>query len=346
MKAENPNTIPDVDALDQALSAPTPSLIDSMARLDGDMLVLGAAGKMGPSLCRLARRASDEAGMDRTITAVSRFSSPSLRQQLEQHGVRTIACDLLDDSALRDLPDAENVVYMAGMKFGSTGNEGMTWAMNTYLPARVQTHFPQSRIVAFSTGNVYGMAPCGRGGSVETDTLNPLGEYAMSCVGRERMFEYFSGIYDTPVAVIRLNYACELRYGVLVDIARWVWEGRPIDLTMGHFNVIWQRDANAYALMALEHAASPPLVLNVTGEEILAVDAVARQFAQFMGKTPRFKGQPGPACLLSNARKCFAMYGGPPVTSDQMIAWIADWVMRGRETLDKLTHFEVVNGQF
>ena len=338
--------IADTNALDDHLSQPTPALVDSMRRIEGDIVFLGAAGKMGPTMCRLARRATDEAGVSRRIMAVSRFSEPGARADLETHGIETIACDLLDDAAVRALPDAQNIVYMAGMKFGTSGNAAMTWAMNTYLPARVAERYRHSRIAAFSTGNVYGMTPVTSGGSREGDPLHPVGEYAMSAMGRERMLEYMSATHDTPMTIIRLNYACELRYGVLVDLARWVWEDKEIDRAMGHFNVIWQRDANAFTLQSLEHAVSPPLVLNVTGPEILSVENVAMQFGTLMGKEPILVGTPGTECLLNNASRCFDKFGKPIVSADIMMRWIADWVARGGENLNRLTHFEVVNGQF
>lgn len=345
-KTGSMNSIPDTTALDDLLSEPTPGVVETMRRIEGDMIFLGAAGKMGPTMCRLARRATDDAGIDRRIIAVSRFSSPDARTELERQGVETIACDLLDDEALHALPEAPNVVYMTGMKFGATGNAATTWAMNTYLPARVAERYRSSRIVAFSTGNVYGMTPVASGGSLEDDELHPVGEYAMSAVGRERMLTYMSITHDIPMAIIRLNYACELRYGVLVDIARWVWEGKEIDRAMGHFNVIWQRDANAFTLQSLEYLATPPAVLNVTGPEILSIDDVAMRFGELMGRLPRLVGEPGNASLLNNATRCSERFGKPSVPADTLMAWIADWVMRGGENLNKETHFEVVNGQF
>lgn len=340
------DTVPDTTVLDDLLSEPTPGVVETMRRVEGDLMVLGAAGKMGPTMCRLARRATDAAGVPRRIIAVSRFSTPGAQAALEAQGIETIACDLLDDEALRALPDAPNVIYMTGMKFGATDNAARTWAMNTYLPARAALRYRESRIAAFSSGNVYGMVAVASGGSREGDTLRPVGEYAMTAVGRERMLEYMSVTHRIPMTIIRLNYACELRYGVLVDIARWVWEGAEIDLAMGHFNVIWQRDANAFTLQSLEYAASPPLVLNVTGPEILSIEDVAKRFGALMGKTPRFRGEPGTECLLNNAAGAFERFGKPTIGVDTMIPWIADWVMRGGENLNKLTHFDVVNGQF
>ena len=265
--SEAPQT---VDQLDELLSAPTPAVVETLAGLEGDILVLGVAGKMGPSLALMARRASQAAGVERRVIGVSRFPSVETRAALEARGVLTIRCDLTHEDAVALLPEAPNVVFMAGMKFGSTGQEARTWAMNTYAPAVVCRRYPESRIVAFSTGNVYGLTPAGAGGSVESDALRPLGEYAQSCLGRERIFEHFSRTQGTRVAIVRLNYACELRYGVLVDLARAVWNGEPVDLTMGSLNAIWQADANAMALRTLAHVASPPFVVNVTGAEQLS----------------------------------------------------------------------------
>src|SRR5437763_1358137 len=232
---------------------------------------------MGPTLARMARRASDLAGVNRRIIGVSRFSSASLPESLRKHGIEPIAADLLDRQQLARLPDAPNIIYMAGMKFGSTGQEALTWAMNCYLPGMICERYSASRIVAFSTGNVYGLTPATGSGSRETDPLNPLGDYAMSCLGRERIFEHFSRALKIPTAIIRLNYATELRYGVLVDIARRVWDRYPIDVSMGHVNVIWQAEASAMSLMALEPAASPPLILHVAGSEILRIRHVAQR---------------------------------------------------------------------
>lgn len=334
------------DHLEERLSEPTPGLVAAMSRIEGDILILGAAGKMGPTLARLARRAADAAGTKRRIIAVSRFGSGGLKERLERWNVQTIAADLLDEKQLAGLPDAPNVIFMAGMKFGSTGQEAMTWAMNTYLPALVAKRYADSRIVAFSTGNIYGLSPVARGGSVETDPLNPAGEYAMSCLGRERMFEHFSRTKGTKVCLFRLNYACEMRYGVLVDLGRKVWEGQPVDLAMGHFNVIWQGDANAIAIQALEHAASPPFILNVTGPELLSTRSVCERFGQILGRKPVFIGSESADALLNNAGLSLQFFGPPRVSVDQIMRWAADWIRRGGESLNKPTHFEVRDGKF
>ena len=338
--------IANTDRLDELLSEPTPQAIAAMARLDGDLLLLGVAGKMGPTLARMARRAADEAGVRRRILGVARFSDPRVLAELQTLGIETIRCDLLDPAQLAQLPDVRNVIAMFGMKFGSTGQEARTWAMNCLLPALVCQKFRHARIVAFSTGNVYNLTPVARGGSLETDPLNATGDYAMSCVGRERLYEYCSRTYAIPMAILRLNYAVEMRYGVLVDIAQRVWAGQPVDVTMGYLNAIWQADANAAALAAFGHVAVPPLLLNVAGPEILSVRQVAGEFAQRFGRPAIILGTESADALLSNAESSHRLFGVPRVSAAQMIAWIADWIARGGATLGKPTHFEVRDGKF
>jgi hypothetical protein len=339
-------SIRDVDELEDLLSEPTPGVVRDLAKLEGDIVVLGVGGKMGPTLARMAKRASDAAGIARRIIGVARFSNTRLEHQLQSCGVETIRCDLLDRRALTCLPDAPNVVYMAGMKFGSTGQEAMTWAMNSFLPGIVSERYQNSRIAVFSTGNVYGLSPVGAGGSREQDELNPAGDYAMSCLGRERMFEHFSRTQHTKMSLIRLNYATELRYGVLVDIAQRVFSGQPVPLLMGHLNAIWQRDASAMSLQSLVYAASPPFVINITGPELLSVRHVAEEFGMLLQKPVRFEGTEAEDALLSDARRCHELFGSPSVTAEQMMVWIADWVSRGGETLAKPTHFEERAGKF
>ncbi|HEX7010325.1 MAG TPA: NAD-dependent epimerase/dehydratase family protein [Phycisphaeraceae bacterium] len=336
----------DVETLEEFLSRPTPAVVDLMARLRGDLLLLGAAGKMGPTLARMAKRATDAAGVSRRIIAVSRFSQKSDRAKLERWGIETIAGDLLDESFVDSLPRAENVVWMAGMKFGATGNESLTWAMNAYLPGMVCKRFRGSRIAAFSTGNVYGLVPVVSGGSIESDEPNPQGEYAMSCLGRERIFEHLSRAHGVPVTLLRLNYACELRYGVLVDLAQKIHADQPIDLSMGMVNVIWQGDANAMALLSLEHAASPARVLNLAGPETLSVRRVCGQLGELMGRSPRFTGQEQPAALLSNGQLGHELMGYPSLPIGRLIRWVAQWVQAGGEMLGKPTKFEVRDGRF
>jgi nucleoside-diphosphate-sugar epimerase len=335
-----------VEELEDRLSEPTQGVIETLGRLQGDLILLGAGGKMGPSLARMARRATDTAGVRRRILAVSRFSDGQTEAFLQAHGVETVRCDLLDPAQFEQLPDAPNVVFMTGMKFGSTAQEALTWAMNAYLPGMVCQKYRRSRIVAFSTGNVYGLTPVALGGSVESDVLRPLGEYAMSCVGRERIFEHFSRRLYIPVVLLRLNYATELRYGVLVDVARRVQGQEPVDLAMGHLNAIWQGDANAEALQAFDLAAHPPRVLNLAGPELLSVRRIAEQFGRLLDKAVVFQGTESAEALLSKAQEVHKLFGFPRVDVAQMVEWIAAWVRAGGVNLGKPTHFEVRDGAF
>ena len=332
--------------LEDRLSEPTPGVVETLRALPGDILFLGVAGKMGPTLARMARRASDTAGVRRRVIGVSRFSDASQVASLNAHGIETIRCDLLDETAVAQLPDVENVVYCAAMKFGSTGNESLTWAMNTWLPSVVCRKFRRSRIAAFSTGNIYGLVPVSSGGSVETDTPQPVGEYAMSCLGRERMFEHFSRTLGIPTALIRLNYACELRYGVLVDLARKIWTGQPVDLGMGWFNCLWQGDANAQTLQSLAQTATPPFVLNLTGPELLRVRDVADELGRRMNRPVTFTGAEAGSALLNNASQALTRFGPLRVSAGELLGWVADWVMRGGPDLGKPTHFESRDGRF
>jgi nucleoside-diphosphate-sugar epimerase len=343
---EIPAGIRDVDHLEELLSEPSPAAIDAMRRLEGDLVILGVAGKMGPTLARMARRALDAAGRSSKVIGVSRFSSAGQQAALEQHRIETIRCDLLDEDALARLPDAPNVIFMAGRKFGSTGDESMTWAMNTHLPALACRRYRASRIAAFSTGNVYGLTPMGRGGSCEDDPPDPIGEYAMSCLGRERIFEYFCRTHRTPVAMLRLNYATEMRYGVLVDLARRVLRQEPIDVAMGYFNVIWQADANAMALASLAHAATPPLIVNLAGVEELSVRATCSELARLLGVEVSFTGRESRDALLSNGARGWDVLGKPRVDAARLLSWTADWVRRGGASLNKPTHFESRTGRF
>jgi len=342
----NLDAITDEEQLEDLLSAPTPGVVESMRRLKGDVLILGVGGKMGPSLARMVRRGSQEANVQRRVIGVSRFSSGGIERQLRQWGISTLAADLLDREELKRLPDVENVIYMAGMKFGSSGNEPTTWAMNSFLPGMVCERFGHSRIAAFSTGNVYGLVPGGGGGSVETDLPNPVGEYAMSCLGRERIFQYFSEAMKIPITLLRLNYAVEMRYGVLLDIAKKVAVGQAVDISMGYVNVIWQADANAMAIASLEQAATPAKILNLAGEEFLRIRDVAEEFGKMMGKAVKFSGTEASDALLSNGEEAYRVFGKPRIGAKQVISWVADWVKRGGETLDKPTHFEARDGKF
>jgi nucleoside-diphosphate-sugar epimerase len=353
--------------LESALSEPTPQVVETLARLPGDIIFLGAAGKMGPTLARMAKRASDAAGVKRRVIAVSRFSggnrprSPSGSQAdgrgagegegageeaFAAHGVEAVRCDLLDEEQVKRLPDAANVVYMPGRKFGSTGDEGTTWAVNCYLPAIVCNKYRSSRIVAFSTGNVYPLTRPESGGPTEADAPNPVGEYGMSALGRERMFAYFSRTLGVPVAIIRLNYAVDLRYGVLVDLARQILAHEPVNLAMGYFNAIWQGDANAMTLRAFGHVATPPRVFNVTGPDVLSVRRVAERLGELLGVKPRFAGTEADTALLSNAAAGIATLGPLRVSSDQLIERVADWLRHGGRVLNRPTHFEARDGKF
>jgi dTDP-4-dehydrorhamnose reductase len=338
--------IRDIEELEDLLSLPSAETIEAMGTLKGDIVVLGVGGKMGPMLARMAKRASDLAGVSRRVIGVSRFSSASLPGRLQSWGIETHSCDLLDRSKHSELPDAANIVYMAGMKFGSTNQEARTWAMNAFLPGLVSEKYRNSRIAVFSTGNVYGLSSVNLGGSLETDELCPVGDYAMSCLGRERIFEHFSRTYQIPMSMIRLNYATELRYGVLLDIAERVLAENPVSLHMGHLNTIWQADATAMSLQSLLHASSPPFVINVTGPELLSVRRIATEFAERFDKNVSFEGIESGDAILSNAQKSFHLFGYPTVSAGQMMAWIADWAIRGEEKLGKPTHFEVRSGNF
>jgi nucleoside-diphosphate-sugar epimerase len=340
-----PPTISGDDALDELLSEPSALAVETMGRLDGDVILLGVGGKMGPTLAWMTRRASDLAGRKRRVIGVARFSDAGRQAWLNARGVETIRCDLLD-AQLDRLPDVPNVVFMTGMKFGSTGQEALTWAMNVHLPALVVQRFRTSRIVAFSTGNVYALSPIHLGGSSETDELRPVGEYAMSCLGRERTLEHFSRTLGVPVAILRLNYASEMRYGVLADVARCVWEGRPVSLEMGCLNAVWQGDANAMTLCAFAHVASPPFVVNLAGPETLSVRRIAEEFGRLLDRPVTFESAEAPEALLSNGQLGHRLYGYPRVPVRLVIEWLADWVRRGGASLGKPTHFESRDGRF
>ena len=332
-----------VAALEEELSRPREWDCAVMARLPGDIVVLGAGGKMGPSLARLARRATEAAGVARRIMAVSRFPDLGLKQQLEAWGVEAISCDLLDRGEIAALPDCPNVLFLAGRKFGSVGNQPLTWAANALLPALVAERYRGSRMVVLSSGNVY---PLDQVAATEQTPPAPVGEYAQSVLARERIFEYFSARDQTPVSILRLNYANDLRYGVLLDIGQGVWEGRPVSLAMGWVNVIWQGDANSICLRALELAASPPLVLNVTGPERLAVRWIAGRFGEIFGIEPGFEGTEAETALLSDSSLCCRLLGAPGVGAEEMINRTAEWIRSGGVTLNKPTHFEVRDGAF
>ena len=339
-------SVRDVEELETLLSEPTEGVIKTMSELRGDIIVLGVSGKMGPSLARMAKRASDGAGINRRVIGVSRFTKKNSETALNAFGIDTIKCEMLDGQQLESLPDVPNVVYMAGMKFGSTGNESLTWATNTYLPGMVAQKYRNSKIVAFSTGNIYGLNPVVWGGPRETDPLRADGDYAQSCLGRERILEHFSRTQETPMSIIRLNYANELRYGVLVDLAKKVYSGEVIDITMGAVNVIWQGDANAMSLMSFNQASHPPFVVNVAGPEIMSVRRICEEFGSLMGKPVSFTGTEAHDALLSNGQLAHKLYGYPKISTKPMMEMIADWVMRGEASLGKPTSFEARDGKY
>lgn len=336
-----------VEALEAELSRPGTGVLETLARLDGDIVVLGAGGKMGPSLARMARRGLDAIGAPhRRVYAVSRFSAPDTAARLGAHGVITIPCDLLDRSAVAALPDAANVIFMAGQKFGTADAPDATWAMNTLVPAIAAERYAGARTVVFSTACVYPLVPVGGPGADESVAPGPPGEYATSCVGRERIAEFFSRRHRTPVLLFRLSYAIDLRYGVLCDVAGKVWRGEPVDVTMPAANVIWQGDANAHAIRCLEHAASPAVPLNVTGVEPVAIRWLAERFAERLGRPAIVTGTEGETAWLVDARRAAALFGPPEVDLDEMIEAQAAWVRDGRPTLGRPTHFEVRDGHF
>lgn len=332
--------------LESYLSKPTDEVIAALAALEGDILILGVGGKMGPTLAKQAKRAIDAAGITKRVIGVSRFSTSGVQENLQAAGIETIAADLLSENSLQNLPNIENVILMAGRKFGSIGNESLTWAMNGYMPGRVADKFRNSRLVIFSTGNVYPLTPVSYGGATENSPIAPIGEYAQSCLSRERICTYFSSQFGTPMAILRLNYAIDLRYGILLDIAEKVYAEEPISLEMGNVNVIWQGDANAVALRAFAHCQSPPLILNVTGPETVSVRYLASCFGTLFSKSLRFDGEEAETALLSNASRCHQLFGYPCVSLGQMVEWVAEWVRIGGTTLHKPTHFEVRDGKF
>jgi nucleoside-diphosphate-sugar epimerase len=332
--------------LEEKLSRPSTRLIADMAKIEGDIMILGLGGKMGPTLAKLAKRALDEAGIDKRVIGASRFSNKGLFQELMDFGIECIQVDLLDDKALMKLPDAKNVIYMAGNKFGTVGNEHFTWAMNAYLPGRVSEKYKNSNIVVFSTGNVYPFTPIDSGGATEEIKPSPIGEYAQSCLGRERVFEHFSVKNGTRMLLYRLNYALDLRYGVLLEVAKAVASQNPIDLSMGFVNVIWQGDANEYAIRSLLHCESPAKILNVTGPEIIAVQWLAEEFGKLLGKTPIFENGPNKTALLSNSAQAYTLFGNPSISLEEMIRWTAHWIKIEGEQLGKPTHFQERKGDF
>ncbi|MED7924294.1 NAD-dependent epimerase/dehydratase family protein [Nonomuraea sp. LP-02] len=329
--------------LEERLARPSQGLVDDLGKLDGDIMILGAGGKLGPSLVRLALNAT---GGDRRIIAVSRFSEPGLAAALRDEGATVITADVADEAALGELPDAPNVVFLVGAKFGTSGREHAAWFTNTYLPGRVADRFAGSRIAALSTGNVYPLVPVAEGGSTEDSPLGPVGDYAMSCLGRERVLTHFAERNSTPMSLLRLNYAVELRYGVLVDLAQKVLAGQPVDLTTGQVNVVWQGYANEVTLRSLLLADVPPYVLNVTGPELISVRQAALALGEALGREPVFTGEPAPTALLSNASRCHRLFGYPELTPAELVEHTARWVAEGGPLLGKPTKFDRRDGRF
>ena len=343
---EPPATIPDERTLDEVMSRPSAGLIESIARGSGDLLVLGAGGKMGPTVARMAQRAFEAGGRDGRVIAVSRFSDPAARAGLEAVGVRTLTGDLLDPEFLHELPDAPDVVFMAGRKFGSTGAEHLTWAMNAHLPGLVARRFREARCVVFSTAAVYPFTPADGAGADEELGPAPIGEYAQSCLARERMFEYAAHTWGTPSALIRLSYALDLRYGVLHDIGDSVRDGRAVDVGMSTASVIWQGDACDLILRTLEHTSAPPLTLNVSGLEPIRLRDAAIALGELLGVEPEFEGAESQSALFVDCRRMAGLVGEPMTPLERVLRWTADWLRAGGRTLDKPTHFEVRDGKF
>jgi hypothetical protein len=337
-----PDKIADIAALDELLCRPSQALIDDLQKVDGDIMILGVAGKMGPTLAGLAKAALP----GRRVIGVARFSEAATKTWLEARCIETIGCDLLDEAAIKALPRAPNVIFMAGRKFGAEGDLPLTWAMNAHVPALVAQAFRASRIVAFSTGCVYPFVPVDGKGASEEMAPNPPGEYAQSCVGRERMFEYFSKQFSTPGKLFRLNYAIDMRYGVLHDIATKILSGKPIDVSLGHVNFIWQGDASSQALRCLAHCDTPTSPINVSGHDICAVRDLAGRLGARLGREPILIGKEEPTAWLTDTSLATRLFGQPVVDTDRLIGWTADWVARSMPSLGKPTKYEVRDGRY
>lgn len=341
-----PEVISTEEQLDEILSRPCHLPTEMVRQIASPLVILGAGGKMGPTLAVLAKRLADASERSIDVVAVSRFGNERARRWIESHGVATVACDLLDSRSVAKLPDTENLIYLVGLKFGTRTNPSATWAINTLVPATVCEKYAGARIVALSTGNVYPLVPIDSGGSVETDPLTPVGEYSNAAVGRERIFEYCSERYGVRVVLFRLFYATELRYGVVRDIADRIHKGEPVPLANGWFNCIWQGDANNMILRAFELTAAPPSVWNLCHPEIFSVRAVAELIGRQLGVAPKFSGCESPTALLGNARKLCGQLGPPPTGIETIARWTAHWVSIGGRTINKPTHFDVRNGQY
>lgn len=334
------------ESLIEKLSKPSPETTGMMKSLKGDIIILGVGGKIGVSLAMTAIRAIRESGVKKKVIGVSRFSDESARRQLEEYGIETIACDLSDYASVAKLPDVENVIFMAGRKFGTSDKKGLTWVMNVNVPGIVAERYKNSRIVAFSTGCVYPLISVKEEGSAEDDPVDPVGEYAQSCLGRERVFEHYSETFGTKVCLFRLNYAIDLRYGVLFDIASSVYNDEPVDITVGYFNCIWQGDVNNRALLCLDQCTAPANILNVTGPEIVSTKEVAERFGKLFGKDVKFTGEKGDLNYLSDPSKSIGLFGYPKITLETMLEWTAEWIEEGGYSLGKPTHYEVNDGKY
>lgn len=345
-KSHSAESIHTEEQLENLLTRPSAVLQDFVRTLSSPLLILGAGGKMGPTLAVLAKRAAEAVHHPLEVITVSRFSDPSKVAWLSGHGIRTIACDLLDAVGVQRLPDAPNLIYLVGLKFGTAQNPATTWAMNTIVPTRVAERYYEARIVALSTGNVYPFSHVSGGGSLESDALTPIGEYANSAIARERLFEFHARAHGTSVALVRLFYAVELRYGVLVDIARKVHDQQPIELSNGHFNCIWQGDANDMVIRALALAGAPPTLWNLCRPETFSVRTVAARFGELLGRTPLLTGKEASTALLGNSGLLCSRLGTPAVALETMLRWIAEWVKRGGRDLGKPTHFETRDGRY
>jgi dTDP-4-dehydrorhamnose reductase len=335
-----------VEATYKRLLQPSDDLVADIAKIEGDIIILGVGGKMGPGLARVAKQAVDKAGINKKIIGIARFTEAGLKEELTKEGIETYKADLLDDDQLQALPEVKNVLYLAGVKFGTQGNQPFTWAMNSYLPGRVAEKYKNSNIVVFSTGNVYPLVPVTGQGATEDTAPEPIGEYGQSCLGRERIFQYFSAKNNTPVLIYRLNYANDVTYGVLLEVAKAVKENQAIDLTMGTASVIWQGDANEVAIRCLNHCHVPAKILNVTGPEIVSFKWLAEQFGKMFGVTPVFINEEQQTSYLSNAAECFRLFGYPKVTLLQIMELVAEWLNQNGKTLDKATHYSERKGKY
>ncbi|MEO6733214.1 MAG: NAD-dependent epimerase/dehydratase family protein [Ferruginibacter sp.] len=335
-----------IESVYKKLLQPSDDLISDIAKIDGDIIILGVGGKMGPGIASVAKQAVDKAGVKKKIIGVARFSEPGLQAELNKEGIETYKADLLNDDELQALPDAKNVLYLAGTKFGTTGKESFTWAMNAYLPGRVAEKYKNSNIVVFSTGNVYPLVPVTGQGATEELAPEPIGEYGQSCLGRERVFQYFAKKNNTPILIYRLNYANDVTYGVLLEVAKSVKERKPIDLTMGTASVIWQGDANEIAIRCLHHCSVPTKILNVTGPEIASFRWLAEQFGKMLGVAPIFINEEQSTSFLANAAECFRLFGYPKVTLKQMMELVLEWLNQGGKTLNKPTHYSERKGKY